>query len=126
MSEIAGVFDAVKVTPCPGPLPELVGLAGFRGVLTPVYDLAALLGYPAGANRWVMLVSGRTLAFAFDAFEGHFRIEPAALASQQGKAGSQYVHQVARHGTEAWPIIDLPTVVATIRSRAAASAYKEH
>ena len=32
----------------PGPLPALLGLASFRGVLAPVYDLGMMLGH----ERW--------------------------------------------------------------------------
>ena len=58
-------------------MPALLGLAGFRGSLVPVYDFASLLGYPARARRragWSPC--GDTgVALAFDAFEAHARVD---------------------------------------------------
>jgi purine-binding chemotaxis protein CheW len=125
MTEIAGLFADVTITPCPSPIPEIRGLAGFRGTLTPVYDLGMLLGYPMSSARWLVLTEGRTLALALDQFEGHFRIEPAALASRQ--ESSPLVRGIARQGDLAWPVIDIPALVAAIKARAAAvSSHKEH
>ena len=45
LSEVASLHVDSKRVRAPSLLPELSGLASFRGVLTPVYDLAALLGY---------------------------------------------------------------------------------
>jgi purine-binding chemotaxis protein CheW len=127
MTEIAGLFADVRITPCPSPVAELRGIAGFRGTLTPVYDLAALLGYPMSSARWIVLAKGRALALALDEFEGHFRVEPAAVASQQGSSAAQHVREIARQADQALPVIDIPSVVAAIKARAAAaSSHKEH
>jgi CheW-like domain len=45
LSEIAGLHAGSKLAPAPSLFPELLGITAFRGVLTPVYDLGALLGY---------------------------------------------------------------------------------
>jgi purine-binding chemotaxis protein CheW len=127
MSEVGGLFADVRVTPCPSPVAELRGIAGFRGALTPVYDLAALLGYPMSAGRWMVLTRDRALALAFDDFQDHFRIDPAAIAARQDASVSPHVHQIAQQAGRAWPIIDIPSVVAVIKARAAAhSSHKEH
>ena len=118
MSQIDGLFAAVKVTPCPSPLAELVGIAGFRGALTPVYDLAQLLGYARSAGRWTILTADRAVALAFDDFEGHFRVEPSAIAGSHSNTTTRYVHQIARSANSAWPIVDIPSVVAAITARA--------
>jgi len=53
--EIAGLFARLRVMGLPGPVPELRGLVGVRNLMLPVYDLQALLGYPAaGASPWVI------------------------------------------------------------------------
>ena len=44
MAEVSGLFADKKVTRLPSPVPEFSGIAGFRGVVLPVYDLAMLLG----------------------------------------------------------------------------------
>src|SRR5689334_19841174 len=69
VAEIAGLHAGLAITPCPSPLPELLGLAGLRGALIPVYGLAALLGLSAVAEpRWIVIAAGREAAFAFDGF----------------------------------------------------------
>jgi len=52
LDQVTGVFADKPVTPLPGSFPELLGIAGFRGAIVPVYDLRTLLGYPNPmANR---------------------------------------------------------------------------
>ena len=127
MTEIAGLFADVRITPCPSPISELRGLAGFRGTLTPVYDLGGLLGCPTSSARWMVLSEGRALALTFDEFDGHFRAAPAAIVSQQGSSASPFVRAIARQADLAWPVIDIPSVVAAIKARSAAvSSHKEH
>ena len=50
LSQTWGLHPDRPITALPGPLPALLGLAGFTGTAVPVYDLAALLGHPA-VNR---------------------------------------------------------------------------
>src|SRR5271165_5211475 len=55
LSDIAGLFLGKKTTPIPGQAGALRGIAGFRGVVVPVYDLAALMGCkPAETPRWLV------------------------------------------------------------------------
>jgi hypothetical protein len=74
-----------------------------------------------------VLAKGRTPALAFDVFEEHFRIEPTSIAAQAGSSASPHIREVARLGDRAWPVIDIPSVVAAIKAKtAAASSHKEH
>ena len=113
MSEIGGLFTDVKVTQCPSPVPELRGIAAFRGTLTPVYDLAQLLGYPRSSGEWMVLTADRPLAFAFGAFDGHFRVEPSALAVGEAR----HVKEVASSGGDVHPIIDVASVAEAVAAR---------
>ena len=59
LSQTAGLYPDRPVTPLPGPLSALLGVAGFGGTIVPVYDLAALLGHPLPERpRWLVLASG--------------------------------------------------------------------
>ena len=116
MSEIAGLFSDIRVTSVPGPLPELCGVAGFRGAVTPVYDLAALLGYPPAPGRWIVLSASRDLAFSFDDFNDHFRTEAAAVAVPREGSG-RHVRGIAQLGSSSWQVIDIPSLIGAIRSR---------
>ena len=127
VGEIAGLFLDIKVTPCPSPVRELRGIATFRGAMLPVYDLAALAGYPPVSDlRWLVTATGEPVALAFDAFESHFRVSPDAVASGQDSIRNGLVREVALGSDSAWPIIDIPSVVAAIKQRASTiSAQKE-
>ena len=46
LSEIAGLHVGVKIVPVPSPAVQLLGMVAIRGMLAPIYDLAALLHYP--------------------------------------------------------------------------------
>jgi len=81
LAEIAGLHADKAVTALPGSPPDLLGVAGFRGVLVPVYDLRALLGYAAGPPaRWLAVARGKArVGLAFDRFDGHFAVSPDAV-----------------------------------------------
>lgn len=88
LAECAGLFADRKVTRLPTRVPALLGLAGFRGALVPVYDLRVLLGYPGGhVPRWLVTTARSTgVALAFDAFEAHVRVDRGALVADDTPA----------------------------------------
>ena len=58
INDIAGLYADMKITPCPSPVPAVARSSpAFRGEVVPVYDLAALLGYPH--ERQSALAGGR-------------------------------------------------------------------
>src|SRR5689334_2101663 len=59
LAQTSGLHPDRPVTPLPGPVTALLGLAGFGGTIVPVYDLAALLGHPGPDQpRWLVLAAG--------------------------------------------------------------------
>ncbi|MBI4467947.1 MAG: chemotaxis protein CheW [Acidobacteria bacterium] len=121
VSEIAGLFAGQKVSPLPGPLPELVGIAGLRGEVVPVYDMPALLGYSGAETlRWIVLVvTGETVALAFDQFDGHVRLERKAVAPEdRDNSARRHVREVARIADVVRPIIHLPSLLQAIKALA--------
>ena len=89
--EIDGLRLGVSVTPVPSLVPELMGIAGFRGRLLPVYDLSALLGYPPGNGRWCAFAGASPAGVAFGSFEAHFRVDAAAARPRRVAATSPRV-----------------------------------
>jgi len=121
LDHVTGVFADKPVTPLPGSFPELLGIAGFRGAIVPVYDLRTLLGYPrGGSQRWLILTAGETrIALAFDQFEGHTRVERTAIAEEgEGETQRHHVSEVVRTATQVRPIVHLPSILEVIRKRA--------
>ena len=86
LSQTSGLHPDRPVTPLPGPLPALLGLAGFAGTAVPIYDLAALLGHRVTERpRWLVLAIGRPpLGLAFHELDGHVRVDADAIVGEAG------------------------------------------
>jgi chemotaxis signal transduction protein len=109
LSQTAGLHPDRPITPLPGPIPALLGLAGFAGSAMPVYDLAALLGHPgAGRPRWLVLAAGSPpLALAFHELDGHVRVPADAIVGESGNDGGCLRGMVTLSG-DTRPIVDVP------------------
>jgi len=111
LAQTAGLHPDRPVTPLPGPLPALLGLAGFAGTVVPVYDLAALLGHPEGDRpRWLVLASGLPpLGLAFHELDGHVRVAAGTIVAEQAREGPRGCLRgmVELDGT-CRPIVDVP------------------
>lgn len=114
-----------KIVPLSGGAPGLLGLAGIRGKLVPVYGLATLLGQSlAESPRWLALCGAEApVALAFDRLE-RFVAAPASDVCPAGDAsdGSGHVTEVLRRGATTCSILDLASVLSSIRARAAGAA----
>jgi purine-binding chemotaxis protein CheW len=116
-SEINALHVDKKITPVPGGHAGLLGIAGFRGAIVPVYDLRhLLLGHPGGElPRWLVIAAATPVALAFDAFEQQFRIPRGAIMPQA--AGSQlrgYAREFVRSRKFAGPMLHVPSVLEAI------------
>ena len=129
VSEIGGIHADRRIMPLPTPVPELLGVAGLRGQIAPVYDLAALLGYArASAPRWLILLrcahQRAPVALAFDTFERHFSVSlqriVAASDERTGQPGGARAHlvDVVCADAAARPIIQLQSLLQDIEARA--------
>lgn len=128
LSEITGLFAGRKITRLPGGVAPLLGIAGFRGVILPVYDLHVLLGFPAvAAPRWLAIVSNAALAVAFETLEGHIRALSDALVPRESDENTtgQFVREFLSMQDISWPIAPLVAIAATITRRATESTRRE-
>jgi purine-binding chemotaxis protein CheW len=125
VTEIGGIYADRRIVPLSTPLPELLGLAGFRGQIVPVYDLSALLGYPArAAPRWLVLAQWRkAVALAFDAFEAQLMVSPERIVAAFNVEGMSnvrpHVRGAVQTDTAVRPIVHLPSVLDDIQKRVA-------
>jgi purine-binding chemotaxis protein CheW len=128
LPEIAGLYVDRKVTGVPSRIPELRGVAGFRGAILPVYDLAALLGYPLAASpRWMLIAAAAPVALAFELYEGHARFAREMVSDGDAAVASRHVRQVVRSAGAVRALVDLASIAAAIRARIpAASPKQEH
>jgi len=90
LSQTSGLYPDRPVTPLPTAVPALRGLAGFAGVVVPVYDLAALLGHPTpDTARWLVLAAGTPpLALAFHQLDHHVRVPVTDVVDSSGTSAS--------------------------------------
>ena len=97
LADIGGLSAARKIVPIDSAIPEVLGLAGIRGNLVPVYSLSMLLGYGTETEppRWfVACGSSEPIAFGFASLDGY--VELPTTAVHAGNAPRQYVHALAR------------------------------
>ncbi|HEY4102755.1 MAG TPA: chemotaxis protein CheW, partial [Polyangiaceae bacterium] len=121
LSDVASLHTDRPLTPAPSELSELRGIAGFRGVLTPVYDLGALLGYAATPTaRWLCVARGSSpIAFLFESFESHLRLAPERISA--GDGSKHAIRGTVQADSAAIPWLDLPLLIARIAARIKAS-----
>jgi chemotaxis signal transduction protein len=127
LSEIAGIYVGKKMTRVPGGDPVLLGIAGFRGTIQPVYDLATLIGHPAEASpRWLVIAAAAAIALAFDGFERHLRVASATIRPRDTSAKDlPYVRDFVPVQQSVRPILHLPSILDAIRTQRQAVAPAE-
>ena len=120
LGDIAGLFADKRVTRVPSPVPELMGIAGFRGIMVPVYDLGALFGNPrADALRWLVVTATKSkVALGFTNFGGHLRVAADAIEVADDETRTpRPVRGVVRTAAGIHPIINIAAVLHLIEER---------
>jgi purine-binding chemotaxis protein CheW len=115
LSEIAGLYADKKITPVPGAAAGMLGIAGFRGSILPVYDLQGLLDLSSGAvSRWLVVAAGAPVAFSFEAFEEQLRVSPGAIKRERAQAKSSFTKEFIQSDGVLRPIIRLSAVLEAV------------
>jgi chemotaxis signal transduction protein len=121
VSEISGVSTDRNIIAIPTPFPELLGVAGIRGALVPVYSLAGVLGYAADAEqtRWLALCGiEEPVALAFSGFEGYLQIPLRQLYSvEQKDAARIHVRHMVRSADVIRAVVSIPLIREAIQAR---------
>ena len=126
LSEIGAVFADKMIAPLPSGAAELLGVAGVRGDVVPVFSLAALIGQSGGGDakpRWLVLARGGHAGFAFDTLDGHLRIPLASIAP--AASPKSFVQANAVIGKEARPIVSIASLMDHLEKRAGQNGRKE-
>jgi chemotaxis signal transduction protein len=120
LSEIAALEADRTVTAVPSDQAELLGIAGVRGGVVAVFDLALLLDLPRSeSTRWLVLAKGAPLAFAFSGFEGQLEVRVEEFASAEAGRDGRARDVVHKDGLPL-PVIDLTALVEALERRARA------
>jgi chemotaxis signal transduction protein len=119
VSELAGLHRSRQVVTLPAHVPDLLGLAGIRGKLVPVFSLAVLLGYETARDQgaWLALCRGdQDLALSFGDFAGHLRVTPDQICAAEGPARA-HLRQVVRIDSTVRTLVSVPSIVTMIEGR---------
>lgn len=121
VSEIAGLARNRKVVALPSAIPELLGLAGIRGEIVPIYSLAAFLGYKQEASlaSWLALYGTQEpIGMAFSDFEGYVKVPSAEVyAANQNHRTREHTQGLVRADGVVRAIINLSSIEETLRRR---------
>jgi purine-binding chemotaxis protein CheW len=118
LHEIAGIQVDRKLVPLPSPMKELLGIVGLRGVMVPIYDLAAMLGYAASHEpRWLVLARApKPIGFACGAPETLLRLPRSDFAVADAERAEPRAHLagLVRIDGRLRPVIDMASVLCTL------------
>ncbi|MFP5502240.1 MAG: chemotaxis protein CheW [Candidatus Sericytochromatia bacterium] len=116
LTALAGIERLDRVVPLPGGPPGFLGLAGLRGRLVPVFDLAGMLGRPAGPfTGWVAVVGRQEpVGWAFDELVGVETVAREAIKPAEAQAAGALVPEAARLGTELVGVLSVEAVMAAV------------
>jgi purine-binding chemotaxis protein CheW len=122
--DTAEIVTERSVVSVPTVTPDLLGLAGIRGGIVPVFSLSSILGYPPD-NRsprgMIICKSEEPIALAFSDFEGYLRLPASALHADENFRATRehvkYVNQVASTPDGVRAVISIPLIMAAIRNR---------
>jgi chemotaxis signal transduction protein len=120
LRDIAGVVSGRRIVPVPSATPDLLGLAGIRGGVVPVFGLGSILGYGAtDAPGWMVLCGVEdAIAIAFSALGGYVRLPRASFhADEQMRGTGRFLQDVVTTTDGICAVISVPTIVASIRNR---------
>jgi chemotaxis signal transduction protein len=114
LADIEGVALCPNLVQLPSRAPELLGIAGFRGELIPVFSLAKLIGYspPPAPVRWLLLCGGERLGLAFSRVDGHYSVAPGALKPvSASETRSPHTSHVASLDGAACPVLSVASIL---------------
>ena len=128
LDDVAAMQRAGPMTPVPGTVPELLGLATHHGEILPVYDLAAILGEAGGSGgaSWHLATRHAPLILAVGGFDRHIRCHPDGVAPGPVAPAGTAAHIAARLLAEGsqYPVVSLASVIATIQRKAQAASQE--
>lgn len=120
LAEVAGVLTPRKLAHVPGTHPHLLGVAGVRGSVAPVFSLSSVLGYPPEAARWLVLCNGdEPLVLGLAELEGYERVPTSSVsADPDAHASARHSTHIARTDRGLYRIVSVPLVVASLHRHA--------
>jgi chemotaxis signal transduction protein len=117
--EISGLFAGRRVVPLPTRRADLLGMAGIRSALVPVYGLSLVLGYAPSevATPWIALCDkADPVGLAFEDLEGFVRVPRTAVHARTQEGSTwRHVTNVVRIRAETRPLVDVGLILQALR-----------
>jgi purine-binding chemotaxis protein CheW len=121
LRDIAGIVGKHVVVPLPTSDRSLLGLAGIRGSIVPVFDFGSLLGYALSPDTagWMVLSGGTDpIALAFREFEGFVQLAVTAICQNESlEIGNEFSTEIARTDSGSRPVININRILAALKVR---------
>jgi purine-binding chemotaxis protein CheW len=120
LADLVGLEKGRRLLALPSAAPSLLGLAGVRGILVPVFDLSALLGLEdaAGETSWFALAGGnQPVGFAFSALDGYLEARAQDLLPMEGTEESPFVRFCLHIEGRGRPVVDVRRLVEDLTSQ---------
>ncbi len=114
LGQVEAVVRGKTITRLPGAPPDQLGLAGFRGRLVTVFDLAAWLGHERAEGDWLALVrseDGQRLGLAFDGLERQLSLMPDELLPSSER---NWVDSLIAQPEGTLTVLSLPALLARL------------
>jgi chemotaxis signal transduction protein len=130
VNDISGLKMAKsKILGVPSSVPELLGITGVRGIVVPVFSLAALLGIGVNDNqsRWLVLCGERQspIALALERVEGHIEVLAGEIYAGETDQTRRHIKETVRDGAVLRGVIDIAQLVENIKARGATGPAKQ-
>lgn len=121
LRDIGGIVARRTIVAVPAAAPGLMGVAGIRGDIVPVFSLSSFLGYGDDheAPNWTVLCGGEhPIGLGFAELEGYLRLPRSAVhADETSQVKRNYVTGIVAIETGARPVIAVPAIITAIRNR---------
>jgi len=118
LNEICGMAKSPKVVPVPNSTRALLGLAGIRGELLPIYCLCQLLDYTVSEETPWLLVCGKPMriGLGINEFFGCFRTPLTAFSPAHRPDGPIQLQEVVVIGSTVYTVISISSLTKLIRN----------
>jgi chemotaxis signal transduction protein len=120
LGDIAGLVRCQGIVGVPSRAPDLLGIAGIRGGVAPVFSLALLIGQSRDPEPpdWLLLCGTEPLALAFQRFLGHLRASADAFRPIPAtEKRSPHVDQAVTLDEVPIPVLSVGSIIRFIAER---------
>lgn len=116
LAEVERVLSGKKVALMRATNPALLGVAGVRSTIVPVFDLRVLLGVERSGTsaKWMLLLRSTTgaVGIVFDRFDGYVQAPASGTDDPaRGEQGAASASTVLRLESAEIPVLDLQAMI---------------